>query len=495
MYQGMSIPVIFGCIVLCAGMRAVLRYAEQSSGHYIAFKLLAILRDKIFKVLRQLSPAKLEVKDKGNLISIITNDIELLEVFYAHTIAPVSIAIITSAIMTLFIAQYQKLLAVIALIAYVTVGAIIPSLASKVGNPIGKAFRDQFGNMNSYILDSLRGLKETIQYNHGSVRLENMIGMVNDLSLKEKRLKRQGGIARGVTDVSILAFSFAMVFVGVQIPNITFLEIVIPTISLMSSFGPVAAISALAADLNQTAASGDRVLELLDEKPQIHEVYEGKEVDSTHVDVNEMSFKYSDELILDNLSLEIPEKSMIGIVGRSGSGKSTLLKLFMRFWDVTKGSINISGHNIKDVRTGSLRDLQSYVTQETVLFHDSIENNIRIARLNATDEEVVEAAKKASLHEFIMEFPDGYKTNVGELGDRLSGGEIQRIGLARAFLHDSPLILLDEPTSNLDSLNEAIILKSILAERENKTVILVSHRASTIKAVDHIFKVENGRLS
>ena len=498
LYDGMELKYVIAAIALCAVFRSVLRYCEQSTGHYIAFKLLASIRDSVFKALRRLCPAKLEVKDKGNLISIITTDIELLEVFYAHTIAPISIAIITSLIMAAFIAIHNIWLGLISVMAYLTVGFVIPYIASSVGRAKGREFRRQFGDMNSFVLDSLRGLRETIQYNNGNQRLEKMVGMIDGLSGRELELKLQEGATRGITNSAILLFSLAILVAGVVLEEqgqVSFQSVLIATMSLMSSFGPVAALSALSANLNQTIASGERVLAILDETPQVEENTDGSNVETGEAECRDVTFGYSDEVILDHVNLKIPEHSLLGISGRSGSGKSTLLRLLMRFWDCSSGSITISNKEIKDVRTSSLRDLEGYVTQDTVLFNETIEDNIKVGKLSATHEEVVAAAKKASIHEFIMTLPNGYDTKVGELGDRLSGGERQRIGIARAFLHDSPLMLLDEPTSNLDSLNEAIIIDSILNERKDKTVVLVSHRKSTMSAADMIFSMAKGRLS
>lgn len=498
LYDGLELKYVIAAVVFCAILRSVLRYCEQSTGHYIAFKLLASIRDSVFKALRRLCPAKLEVKDKGNLISIITTDIELLEVFYAHTIAPISIAVVTSLIMAAFIASHNIWLGLIAVAAYFTVGCVIPVIASNAGRSKGREFRHQFGDMNSFILDSLRGLRETIQFNNGNKRLQSMCGMIDRLSDRELELKLQEGATRGITNSAILLFSLAILVVGVfleQDGKITFPEVLIATMSLMSSFGPVAALSALSANLNQTIASGERVLAILDESPQVEENNEGEEVATGEAECQNVTFGYGDEVILENVNLQIPEHSLLGISGRSGSGKSTLLRLLMRFWDCSSGSIRISNKEIKNVRTSSLRDLEGYVTQDTVLFNDTIEENIKVGKLNATHDEVVTAAKKASIHDFIVALPNGYDTKVGELGDRLSGGERQRIGIARAFLHDSPLMFLDEPTSNLDSLNEAIIIDSILNERKDKTVVLVSHRKSTMSAADKIFAMSNGRLS
>ena len=498
----LTINILFVSVIIFAIVRGFLRYAEQACNHFIAFKLLAILRDKVFRSLRRLCPAKLDGKDKGNLISVITADIELLEVFYAHTISPIAIATIFSGILCIFIGSYHWSLGVIAFVAYTVVGVVIPMLITKLSGEDGLKFRSKSGELSGFVLDSLRGLYETLQYGQGMKRLQEINRQTDELSKEERRMKETAGRNKALTNTVILCFDLAMLFVSAilyQNRKIEFLAVLIPTIALMSSFGPVIALADLGSTLQHTFAAGNRVLDILDESPVTEEVCGKANVEFKGASVENVSFSYSEETseekILDDISMDIPIGSVIGIVGRSGSGKSTLLKLLMRFWKVEKGNAQISGMNINEINTGNLRDMESFVTQETHLFHDSIRNNLRIAKLDATDEEIEAACKKASVHDFIISLPNGYDTPVGELGDALSGGERQRIGLARAFLHDAPFMLLDEPTSNLDSLNEAVILKSLKEERENKTVVLVSHRQSTMRIVDKVYSVEHGRVS
>ena len=491
--SGQSTTILFASVLIFALVRGFLRYAEQSCNHFIAFKLLALIRDKVFGALRRLCPAKLEGKDKGDLISVITSDIELLEVFYAHTISPIAIAFLFSVIMVCFIGSYHVGLGVLALIAYVTVGIIIPLVTSKMSGDDGIRFRTKSGALSGYVLDSLRGLSETIQYGQGHKRMADMNDRTDALSKDEERMKRTAGRNTAFTNTVILIFDLAMLFLSAGL--IGFEGCLITTLALMSSFGPVVALAALGATLQNTFAAGNRVLDILDESPVVEEI-SGKEAIEFHgASAENVTFAYGEETILDNFSVEIPEGKIIGINGRSGSGKSTLLKLFMRFWQVQQGQVRVSGKNVDEINTTNLRDMESFVTQETHLFHDSIRNNLRIAKLDATDDEIIAACKKASVHDFIMSLPKGYDTEVGELGDTLSGGERQRLGLARAFLHDAPFMLLDEPTSNLDSLNEAVILKSLHEERSGKTVVLVSHRKSTMGIADTVYSVEHGRMS
>lgn len=484
---------LFAAMLIFALLRGFLRYAEQACNHFIAFKLLALIRDRVFGALRRLCPAKLEGKERGNLISVITSDIELLEVFYAHTISPVCIAVLFSSVMIIFIGNYHWALGILALAAYAVVGMLIPLITSRLSGNVGFRFRTKSGELSGFVLDSLRGLSETIQYGQGEKRMEDMLRQTDCLSEDEECMKRTAGRNTAVTNGVILIFDLLMLFLSSML--VDFEGCLIVTLALMSSFGPVVALASLGATLQNTFAAGSRVLDILDESPVVEEI-EGKENISFHgASASHVTFAYGEERILDDFSVEIPVNKIIGINGRSGSGKSTLLKLFMRFWQVQHGSVEISGRNVDEINTSNLRDMESFVTQETHLFHDSIRNNLRIAKLDATDKEIKDACKKASVHDFIMSLKNGYDTEVGELGDTLSGGERQRLGLARAFLHDATFMLLDEPTSNLDSLNEGVILKALHEECRDKSVVLVSHRKSTMGIADTVYSVEYGRMS
>lgn len=496
----MPVKTILTIMIVIALLRGILHYLEQYCNHYIAFRLLAIIRHKVFEALQKLCPAKLESRDKGNLISIITTDIELLEVFYAHTISPICITFLTSLFMVLFIGHYHYLAGSLALIAYIIVGVIIPVINGKLGSAEGMTFRNNFGELNSFVLDSLRGLDETIQYNQGEERKQEIIERSKQLAKQQEYLSYREGAQRSITNTVILLASFGMLFLTLFLylnHELGFEGIITCTLSMMGSFGPVVALSSLSNNLNQTLASGERVLSLLEEKPLVEEVEGDKETNDSFkgATLNHVTFSYDDETILDDYSLKLEPGKITGIHGVSGSGKSTILKLLMRFWDVHQGSITVDEEEIKQIPTKHLRDMESYVTQETHLFHDSIANNIAIAKKDATREEIMEACKKASIHDFIMTLPKGYDTEVGELGDTLSGGEKQRIGIARAFLHDAPMILMDEPTSNLDSLNEGIILKSLKESSKQKTIVLVSHRASTMNIAETVYEMKDGRIS
>ncbi len=514
-----SFPLKF---LISAGiLRGVLHYAEQYCNHFIAFTLLARIRSLVFEKLRFLGPARLDGKQKGSLISLLTGDIELLELFYAHTISPVCIALLVSVGVIVFLWQFHWLLALIAFLSFVLVGIFVPSFVQHFSIKAGQENRERFSQMNAFLLDCLRGLSQTILFGTGEKRLSMIKRKSEELSDVQKKMTANEGLTAALIEVSVFFCDILMLFAAIflyQKQIVTFNATVISVAALFSSFGPVIAVARLGSSLSQTVAAGNRVLALLDEKPIVQAVKNGEKItDFTGAECENVSFSYTDasesfnqieksqngdsvgisnpcdNQILSAISLSSPKNRIIGIQGKSGSGKSTLLKLLMRFWDADSGSIKISGKAIQKINTTDLRKTESYVTQETMLFHDTIENNIRIAKLDASHDEIVAACKKASVHDFIQSLPKGYETKVSELGENFSGGERQRLGLARSFLHGSDFLLLDEPTSNLDSFNEKIILESVKAEAQEKTVVLVSHRDSTLEICDEIHKIENGR--
>jgi ATP-binding cassette subfamily C protein len=497
---GGQLSTLIALVLICAAVRGGLRYAEQYFNHFIAFKLLALIRDRVFSALRRLAPAKLEGKDKGNLISMITADVELIEVFYAHTISPVLIAVITSAIMCIFFAQLHIVFLLLALAAYLVIGLVIPLLSSRKSSAAGREFRDGAGDLSSFVLDSLRGIEQTIQYDDGAARMRVLREKTAGLADKQAVMKDCEAKTIGLVNAVVIAFTALMLTAGVLLHGegaVSVTSVVIALIALMSSFGPVIALSNLPGNLTHTFACANRVFDLLDEVPAVQEVMaeDGCSVAFDGMACDRVSFSYGGEDILANFSITIPENHIIGITGKSGSGKSTLLKLLMRFWDADSGRVLISGCDVRDVSTKNLRDAQSYMTQDTHIFNGTLRENILLAGPDASAEDVEAACRKASIHDFIAALPDGYDTPACELGERLSGGEKQRIGLARVFLHASPLILLDEPTSNLDSLNEAVILRSLYESRADKTVVLVSHRKSTMRIADAVFTAERNLKS
>ena len=495
------VPLGVACalVVVCGVVRGPLRYGEQLCNHYLAFKILALVRDKVFGKMRTLAPAKLEGRDKGDLVSLLTGDIELLEVFYAHTLSPAAIALVVSVVMVAFTATLSPLLAAYAAFSYAVVGIAVPWISSKASGTGGREVRDAIGSMNAFVLDSLRGLRETLQFGRADDRALELACRMSDLAKVEGRLKDRTAVAMAATGAVVLALDMGMLLAAMHLANggtIAFGPAAIACAALMSSFGPVIAVANLGSTLQQTLASGARVLDVLDESPQTVEIEDGVSLDgfsgamASHVD-----FSYGDACVLSDVELSIQPGQVVRIAGRSGSGKSTLLKLFMRFWDVSSGAIEVSGRDVRRVATVSLRQVEGFMTQETHLFAGTVRDNLAFAKPGASDEEIMAACEKASIADFVRRLPAGLDTQVGELGDALSGGERQRLGLARVFLHDAPFVLLDEPTSNLDALNEAAVLRALVDNRAGKTVLLVSHRPSAAAIADVTYSVEHGRVS
>ncbi|MBN6068822.1 thiol reductant ABC exporter subunit CydC [Aggregatibacter actinomycetemcomitans] len=495
----LNLSQILTALIVLAVARGILRYLEQMSGHYIAFKLLALLRDKVFGALRRLAFVKLQDKQSGQLLSLVTNDIELLEVFYAHTIAPIAIAFLTSAILLAVFAHISWWFVLVALLAYVTIGIILPIVTTQMAREDGRKYRELVGEMNDFFLDSIRGMKEIQLFGNEQKRLQEIHQRSEKIDQAFLKIKQQEGNVRSFTEIAVSFFNIVILLVGLTLfayDKIDFVGLLVAVILLMSGYGPVIALSNLSNNLLQTLASGERVLALLAEQPELKDVENGVSItDVQQIKVENVSFAYAQEQILSDVNLHINKGEILGIHGRSGSGKSTLLKLIMRFYDPQQGSIRINDTDLKYINTVNLRDNIAYITQQTYIFNETIYENILLANRNATKEQVIEAAKKASIHEFIMSLPEGYDTKITEMGNNLSDGEKQRIGIARAFLHNAPIILLDEPTSNLDSLNEAMILQSLLNVKAEKLIILVSHRASTMAICDQVIPIANGRMS
>ena len=490
---------ILTALIALAVARGILRYLEQMSGHYIAFKLLALLRDKVFSALRRLAFVKLQDKQAGQLVSLVTNDIELLEVFYAHTIAPIMIAFFTSAILVAVFAHISAWFALVALIAYLCIGVVLPIITTKLAREDGRKYRELVGEMNDFFLDSVRGMKEIQLFGYAKQRLDEIQQRSQAIDGAFRKIKDQEAKVRVYTEIAVSVFNIIILFTGLilfSLDKLDFAGFLVGVILLMSSYGPVIALSNLSSNLLQTLASGERVLSLLAEQPALKDVENAVNLtDVSDIAVEDLNFAYGEEQILSGINLQLTKGQILGIHGRSGSGKSTLLKLLMRFYDPQQGQIRINGEPLANINTASLRDNMAYITQQTYIFNDTIEENIRLAHRSATQEQIIEAAKQASIHDFIMSLPEGYQTKMTELGGNLSDGEKQRIGIARAFLHNAPIILLDEPTSNLDSLNEAIILQSLRNVKADKLIVLVSHRQSTMAICDQVIGIESGRMS
>ena len=499
---GETIALSWGWIIAltvgCGVVRGGLRYIEQYSNHYIAFRLLAVLRDKIFAALRVLCPAKLESKQKGNIIAMITSDIETLEVFYAHTISPICIAILVSLAVLLFVGFFASwYLALVALSGYLVVGIVVPLISSAKLKKSGVMYRREFASFNAYFLDSIKGIKDIV-LNNAEEERETEVNRRSDILLKEtKRMKHGITRAGAATELVVSLFILITLAAGIALVYFNMLSLgrmIVGVVTVFSSFGPVLAVSALPGNLTQTFASGDRVLNLLSEKPAVKEVTDGKDIEYEKLNVSDLTFAYDNAPVLRDVCMHAEKGEIVGIVGKSGCGKSTFLKLLLRFWEKKGGRIDYNGIDVDDINTASLLDNVTMVSQTTWLFDESIEDNLKIAKPNATQEEIENACKRASVHDFIMSLPEGYKTQVGAMGDNLSAGEKQRIGLARAFLKGSQLILLDEPTSNVDAINEGMILKSLAEQKSERSIILVSHRESTMAIADRIYRVQNGKM-
>ncbi|WP_297633643.1 ABC transporter ATP-binding protein [uncultured Clostridium sp.] len=497
--SGIGFKTVIILMIICAILRGLLRYGEQLSGHYIAFKILYVMRDKVFKKLRELAPAKLEGAEKGNLISLITSDIELLEVFYAHTIAPIFIALITNSIVTVILYKINPWFGLVGLIFFLIIGVVIPYFSSALGEKSGVEYREMFSECNNYILDSLRGLNEIVLFENGKKRLDEINNKSNKINESLDGIKKHEGIIRATTDLTIMVGILSLLGVGIyeyNLGHINIISVVLGVIIIASSFGPVVALSNLSNTLLQTFACAQRLFTVLDETPKVVENMDGDNVKESSIEYEKVSFKYEKrkESILENAGIKIRKGEKVALIGESGIGKSTFAKLIMRFWDVDSGEIRLGKEDIKRIKTENLRNTQTLVSQETYLFNESILDNIRIGKLNAAKEEVISAAKKASIHHFIMKLPKGYDTKVGELGGNISSGEKQRIGLARAFLNNGDILILDEPTSNLDTLNESLILKSIKENSDDKTIILISHRKSTTAICEKEIRLKNKRI-
>lgn len=488
--------IIF-CAVGCGVFRGLLRYIEQYSNHYIAFKLLATLRDKIFGALRVLCPAKLEGKQKGSIIAMITADTETLEVFYAHTISPIFIAIVVSASVLVFVGTFSSwYLSLVAIAFYLLIGIVVPIIASGKLKESGVEYRKEFSSFNAYFLDSIKGVKDIVLNNAGEVRKAEVDRRSDVLLAETKKMKHEITKSSALTELMVSCAILCTLAVGIVLVGAGKLEIyrmIVGVVAVFGSFGPVIAVSALPGNLTNTFASGDRVLDLLAEKPVVQEVVSGKDIEYKNLDVSNLSFSYDGNVqVLKDICLNAEKGEIVGIVGESGCGKSTLLKLLLRFWKKGDGKIEYNGTDVDEINTSSLLDNVTMVSQTTYLFDDTIEENLRIAKADATTDEIEAACRLASVHEFIMALPDGYQTKVGVMGDNLSAGEKQRIGLARAFLKGSELILLDEPTSNVDSINEGIILKALKEQKNKKSIILVSHRESTMAIADRTYRIDGG---
>lgn len=491
---------IYG-MVFCGFFRGILHYCEQYCNHYIAFKILAEIRIKLFKIMRKLAPAKMETKNNGDLVSMLTADIELLEVFYAHTISPIIIAVLTSLILFVYLAYLNIIYAFYMLASQVFVGFIVPYFASKRSQNSGLLIRNNLGKLNDEYLDILNGVREIIQFSQGRKLAKKIDEITLSLGENQKDLRNKMAEVQMASDSAIILVSIFHLLLSLILisKNLISVEAAILAGTLqVGSFAPYINLANLGNILSQTFAAGERVLNLMEEKviiddTSIEVLNKENSQSNKYIEIKNLNYGYNENKnILQNINLDINKGELVGIMGESGCGKSTLLKLIMRFWDSNSGDILIDSTNIKDMPLKELHKKFNYMTQSTSLFIGTLRDNLLVAKPDATDEEIYVALKKASFYDYVLTLPDKLDSIVEEAGKNFSGGEKQRIGLARSFLANREIFLLDEPTSNLDIQNEAIILKALIEEAKNKTIILVSHRESTLSICDKVFKMKDG---
>lgn len=490
--KDINLKTIVGIIFILAILRAVFKYIEQLFNHYVAFKTLAIIRDKVFKKLRELGPAKMEEKNKGKLISIITADIELLEVFYAHTISPICIAIIHTLVFLIILYSFSPLYALVLLISHLILAIIVPIVTEKSARDIGAVQREDLSALNSKILEAFKGLKEIINFNYEKTLLKEINNLTRKLNKSTKILSKKSGENFALSSAIIIIANLIFVIVGANLyikNKVDILGLIFPLTIFISSFGPTSALSNLANNLILTFACAKRVLGLLDEEAEVEENIMGKEIIYNNLELNKVDFSYDNTSLIENFNLKANLNQVIGLSGKSGCGKSTVIKLIMRFYDPNKGKIYLNNENLKTIKTSNLRENISYTSQETHLFKGTIRDNLKIAKEDATEEELIIATKKANIYEFIASLEKGFDTEIVKENKLLSTGQIQRLALARMFLRKSKLYILDEPTANIDALNEGIILKSLYKEKEDKTIIISSHRKSSLRICNNIVKM------
>ncbi|EAF1401113.1 ABC transporter ATP-binding protein [Listeria monocytogenes] len=480
-------------MVGCGVLRGVARYLEQYLNHDIAFRLLAIIRERIFSTLRKLGPARLSGKKSGDLITAITSDVEALEVFFAHTISPVFIALGTTIATVGFLGMYDTGLALILLLGQILVGVVLPMISYKRNKKIGTAYQTEFVGLNQAVMENIASLQDIFQFKLGEARLANLTDRGEKLNKQYQKRLRQGSELQILGEWVLIGTATLILVLGSfwQLPLET---ILIGTVLSLSSFGSVLALNALGTALLTTFASGKRLYALTEEKPVVTFNGQLELTDFESAELNKVCFSHDGKkAILNELSLDLPKGKWLGIGGESGSGKSTLVKLLMRYWD-PDGEVNLNNQPLPKITESSLHQLEGVMKQSTFLFEDTIGNNIRLGKKAATLDEVKVAARKAAIDKWIETLPEGYETKIGGQARNLSDGERQRIGLARLFLHDAPLLLLDEPTSNLDYINEQAILNTLRSEIQDKTVLVISHRKTTLDLAEEQWLLENGVL-
>ncbi len=488
-----NLKTVLIILITLAILRSLFKYTEQLFNHYVAFKTLAIIRDLVFKSLRRLCPAKMDTKNKGQLISIITSDIELLEVFYAHTISPVIIAFFHTLIFFIILYKIHWKYALCLLVFHIVLGIIIPTLTQKIGERLGDNQRRNLSNLNLSILESLKGIKEVINFSMQHERMKEVDSLTRDLNRSSKKLSNNMGNNFATSSTIILIANIVFILVGARLymaGEVNFLNLIFPIAIFISSFGPTSALASLGNNLVLTFACGKRVMSLLREAPAVDEVTNKNEVIYEQIDLTDVEFSYDDTELIKDFNLSAKLNQVVGLEGKSGCGKSTVLKLIMRFFDPKEGKISLNKINLKDINSRNLRNNISYVAQESHLFKGTIRENLLVANESATENDLIEATKKANIYDFIMSLDHGLDTKIVKEKALLSTGQIQRLALARMFLRDSKLYILDEPTANIDAYNEGIILKSLYEEKDDKTIFISSHRKSTLRICDEVINMQ-----
>lgn len=486
-----SVMKTFWLLILCGVIRGVARYMEQYLNHDIAFSLLANVRSSIFKVLRKLGPAKLSGKNSGDMITAITTDVEALEVFFAHTISPVFIAIGTSLVLVGYLLTNHLYLGLILLLGHLFVGVFVPVISYKQHEKTGSAYQETFVSLNQQVIENVDSIRDINQFSLEEEKLASLHEAGEKLNQEYQKKLKQSSKIQILSEFGVIGTTILMILVGTQL-DLSVSQQVTTSIITLSSFGSVLALSGLGNALLSTFASGKRLFALVNEEPNVVFNSDKQQHKNEFNDLvfENLSFSYDEKQILDNLNINLEKGVTLCIGGESGKGKSTLLKLLMRYFDPNQGRILFDKTNLKDYSETELHSLESVMEQKTFIFADTIKNNISLKNEKISQEDIEKAAEAASLSEWIESLPDKYETKIGGQYRGVSDGEKQRIGLARVFLHDAPLLLLDEPTSSLDYLNEQKILQTIKNISEGKTTIVVSHRKSTLNIADEVMIIE-----
>ncbi len=483
---------------LCALVRGALRYGEHYWGHDIAFRLLFDIRQKIFAALEELAPARILDRRSGDLSSSVMGDVEAVETFFAHTLAPVMIGFLVPLTVLIVLGSVHVLLPLALLPFYLLMGLFIPLKSFSNTLSLGQIYREKLAGMNSSLVENLQGLRELMLLGRDEEYLNRVLDDTLESGKTYKKIRaNEGRLAAGV-ELILLSSAAAVSGTGLLLIHRGVLDLplfVCALVTAMSSFGPLISLMFLSGNLVNTSAAAERIFALLDEEPAVRDAEESVSPGTIRrvPEAQELDFRYpgAPRPVLENFSLKVDKGGITGLQAESGRGKSTILYMLMRFFDPQKGRVLLENRPLKDYTLNELRSGISYFNQDTFLFNIPVMENIRMARFDASDSEVMEAAEKAGIHTLIESLPEGYATLAGERGSRFSSGEKQRIGLARIFLQNNPVIFLDEPVSNLDYENEQIIMKNVVEELKDRTVVLVSHRKTVMACAERVIDIQS----